>query len=158
MNMKIFPLLFLSLCLLTNIFAQDPTPTPTATPSVVGEVTVTATKANIDPGYQELRKVSDDTNAFSGEYAIVKNLVLKRDAGIFTLKSGEIYFLKEAMGKRTGAVFIGEGELSLTPPVEIEKEMLRFFTDSTEVKEQFTQLVMFFTDETFNEIKTSSLV
>ncbi|NJM51977.1 MAG: hypothetical protein HC846_00495 [Blastocatellia bacterium] len=74
------------------------------------------------PGYQEIRKVSDDTNAFSGEYASVSNLVLKKDAAIFTLKSGEIYFLKPTLGKRTGAVFIGNGELSLTPPVETENK------------------------------------
>lgn len=143
-----------SLFFLSVFYAQTPTPTPTP-PNVVGEVTVTASKANVDPGYQEIRKASDDTNAFSGEYATVNNLVLQRDAGTFTLKSGEIYFLKPAQGRRTGAVFIGEGEFSITPPVETEKQMLKFFTDSTEVKEQFSQLVMFFTDNTFNEIKDS---
>lgn len=152
---KIFVLFALNLFLLPLLFAQTPTPTPSPTPNVVGEVTITATKANVDPGYQEIRKISDDTNAFSGEYAIVNNLVLKRDAGIFTLKSGEIFFVKPSLGKRTGAVFIGDGEFSLTPPVETEKQMLKFFTDSTEVKEVFSQLVMFFTDDTFDEIKAS---
>ncbi len=137
--------------------AQTPTPTPnpSPTPNVVGEVTVIASRANVDPAYQEIRRNSDDSNAFSGEYAIVNNLTLKRDAGIFTLQSGEVYFLKEAQGKRTGAVFFGEGELTLTPPVDSEKQMLNFFIESSEVKERFSGLVMFFTDETFDEIKSS---
>ncbi|MEK7724701.1 MAG: M1 family aminopeptidase [Acidobacteriota bacterium] len=152
---NLFLSLLLTLGFLLTSIAQTPTPTPSPTPNVVGEVTVTASKANVDPGYQEIRKISDDANAFSGEYATVNNLVLKRDAGIFTLKSGEVYFLKEAQGKRTGAVFFGEGELSLIPPVESEKQMLNFFIESSEVKEQFTNLVLFFTDETFDEIKAS---
>jgi hypothetical protein len=156
--MKIFKYSYfavLTLMFFISVKAQTPTPTPSPTPNVVGEVTITATKANVDPGYQEVRKNSEDSNAFSGEYAIVNNLVLKRDAGNFTLKSGEIYFLKPNLGRRTGGVFIGDGELSLTPPVDIEREMLKFFTGETEVKEQFSQLVMFFTDETFEEIKAS---
>ena len=79
-------------------------------------MTVNAKFANTDPIYTEIRKVSGEENAFSGEYATVNNLVLKKDAAIFTFKSGEIYFLKEVQGKRTGAVFIGEGQISIDPP------------------------------------------
>ncbi len=148
----------LSLILGFTFFAHAQDPKPTATPRVVGEVTVTATKANIDPVYTELRKLSESPNAFSGEYASVNNLVLKRDAATFTLRSGEIYFLAPAQGKTTGAVFIGDGEMSLTPPVDAEKKMLKFFIESPELKEQFSQLVIFFTDETFDEAKKSANV
>src|SRR5205085_8252943 len=68
-----------------------------------------------------LRKLSDDKTAFSGEYATVSNLVLKRDAATFTLRSGEIYFLTPVDGKTSGAVFFGDGEISMTPPVEDRK-------------------------------------
>lgn len=144
----------IAFCFVCSLQAQDPQ--PTKTPEVVGEVNVVATKANIDPLYVKLRKISEDAQSFSGEYATVNNLTLKKDAGIFTLKSGEIYFLKPADGKIIGAVFFGEGEFSLTPPVESEKRMLKFFTESADLKEQFDQLVIFFTDETFDEIKKSS--
>lgn len=133
--------------------AQNPTLTPT--PNVVGEVTITSAKANIDPVYQEFRKLSENAGAFSGEYASVNNLILKRDAATFTLRSGEIYFLTPAQGKITGAVFIGDGEITLTPPVDSEKKMMKFFIESTELKEQFSKLVMFFTDQTFDEVKKS---
>lgn len=141
-------------CLCVFGYSQDPTPTPTPA-NVVGEVTVTATKANIDPVYVKFRKLSEAPNSFSGEYTAVNNLVLQRDAATFTLKSGEIYFLTPAEGKTTGAVFFGDGEMTLTPPVDSEKKMLNFFTDSPDLKEQFSQLVIFFTDTTFDEVKSS---
>lgn len=152
--------LFKSIALLisfaTLAIAQNPQ--PTTTPRVVGEVNVTATKANTDPLYTKFRKLSEATNAFSGDYATVNNLSLQRDAATFNLRSGEIYFLASAEGKTTGAVFFGDGEISLTPPVEAEKKMLKFFTDSPDFKEQFSQLVIFFTDQTLEDVKKSSNV
>lgn len=147
----IFRSAFLMFCLAVSAYAQKPSPTP----PIVGEVTVTATKANNDPVYKELRKLSESPNAFGGDYATVNNLELRRDAATFNLRSGEIYFLTPAEGKTTGAVFIGVGEMSLTPPVESEKKMLKFFTDSSDFKEEFSQLVIFFTDQTFDEVKKS---
>ena len=123
--------------------------------NVLGEVTVNAVSANNDPVYSEFRKLSSGIGAFSGEYATVNNLVLKKDEAVFTFRSGEIYFLEEAQGKRTGAVFFGEGELSIDPPIESEKRSLEYFTKSRVLKEQFTKIVMFFTDKTFEEVKNS---
>ena len=122
---NVFKILTLILCLSVFTVAQDTEPTPP--PKVVGEVTVKAAKANIDPLYVQLRNLSEGANSFSGEYASVNNLVLSRDAATFTLRSGEIYFLTPAEGKTTGAVFIGDGEITMTPPVEAEKKMLNFF-------------------------------
>ncbi len=150
---KLLSILFTSLFLISGVSAQEQQPSPT--PPVVGEVTIKTTKANIDPEYVSLRKSSDPKNSFSGEYATVNNLVIKRDTAIFTLLSGEIYFLEPVGGKTNGAVFIGNGEITLTPPVDAEKKMLNFFINSPELKEQFSELVMFFTDETFAEIKKS---
>lgn len=90
----------MSLILGLTFFAPAQNPKPTASPGVVGEVTVTATKANIDPVYTEFRKLTESPNAFSGEYGSVNNFVLKRDAATFTLRSGEIYFLTPRREKR----------------------------------------------------------
>ena len=65
---------------------------------------------------------------FAGPYAVVNNLQIKRDAANFTLKSGELYFITPVEGRVTAAVFIGDGELSLTPPTEIEKRSIKIFT------------------------------
>src|SRR5829696_2800191 len=136
-----------------SLQAQD---SPKDQPKVLGEVTVNATMANIDPVYTQFRNLSQAPGSFSGEYATVNNLNLKRDAGNFLLRSGEIYFLGAVDGKTTGAVFIGDGELKINPPVEAERKMLNFFIEAPQLTEQFTALVLFFTDETFNEIKSSA--
>jgi Peptidase family M1 domain len=130
-----------------SVFAQDP--------KIVGEVNITAKFANTDPLYQELRQDSGKIDAFSNECASVTNLVLQKDIGTFTLQNGEVYFLKPINGRYFAAVFIGSGEFSIVPPNEIEKNSMKIFTDNTEMKESFTQLVMFFSDKTFEEIKTS---
>ena len=153
MNKKTFLSILFTLCFVVSSFAQDP---PDKKDRVVGEVTVTATKANVEPAYVQLRKQSENANAFSGEYATVNNLVLKRDAATFTLRSGEIYFLTAVEGKTTGAVFFGDGEITLTPPVESEKKMLNFFVQTSDFKEQTSELVLFFTDQTFEEVKQSA--
>lgn len=141
------PLILLTIllfCFVTTVFSQDDK-------KVLGEVTVYAD----DPIYKNLRTLSSTADAFGGDYATVNNLVLRKDAGIFTLKSGEIYFIKSVEGKPTGAVFIGSGEFSLSPPVEVEKKGLAIFTDAPEIKENFDGLTMFFTDGTFQEINGS---
>ncbi len=118
---------------------------------VLGEVTVYAQ----DKVYKGFRDLSSAPDSFSGAYATVNNLVLQKDAAVFTLRSGEVYFLKSLDGKTTGAVFFGGGAYSLTPPVEREKKHLAIFTGAPEIKDDFDVLTMFFTDETFAEIQNS---
>ena len=121
-------------------------------------VGVTGLKANSDPIYTRLREQGESPQEFAGDYAQVSGLVLKRDAATFTLRSGELYFLPAVEGRVTGAVFIGEGELSLTPPVEHEKRSLALFTGEPSITEQFTRLTLRFTDKTFEEVRASPQV
>jgi len=144
MRLKSIALLISIVLLAVSSFGQDDK-------KVLGEVTVFAK----DPVYQGLRTLSSAPDAFSGPYATVSNLVLRKDAAVFTLKSGEIYFIKQSANRTTGAVFIGSGEFALVPPVEVEKKHLAIFTGAPEIKEPFNSLTMFFTDATFDEIKTS---
>lgn len=118
------------------------------------EVKAGALKPNEDPVYQQLRK-QGDAQDFGGEYATVNNLVIKRDTATFTLRSGEVYFLPPVEGRVTGAIFIGDGEFSLTPPVEYEKHSLALFTGQPSITEPFTKLTLHFTDKTYEEIKAS---
>lgn len=119
------------------------------------KVPTTAQKGNLDPIYQTLRQLGRGDQDFAGEYAVVNNLQLKRDAANFTLKSGELYFITPVENRVTAAVFIGEGELSLTPPTEVEKNSLKIFTGEGSVTEPFTRLVLRFSDTTFDEVKKS---
>ena len=129
-----------------------------------------AIKANADPVYQQLRQRArgnqdyGGTNTlgttsalpdFAGSYATVNNLVLKKEGATFNLRSGEIYFVSPVLERYTGGVFIGDGEFSLVPPTENEKNSLKIFTNEQFITEQFSNLVMHFTDKTFDEIKAS---
>jgi hypothetical protein len=124
-------------------------------PLEAGSVTVTAkgSAPNSDPVYQQLRQQAKDQADLT--VFAVNNLVLQRDAARFTLTSGEIYFLPPVENRTVGAIFLGEGNLSLTPPIEIEKKSLAIFTDAPSINEPFEHLVLRFTDKTFDEIKNS---
>ncbi len=153
---KFAKLFVLGICLATVSFGQTPTPTPTVapTPPVVGEVTISTKYANTDPLYQEIRK-NLEAAKLGDQCVVVNNLILTKDKGIFLMKTGEIYLLAPVQGRTTGVVFIGDGEFSLIPPVEYEKKHLAIFTDAPEIKEEFTELVAYFTDKTLDAIKNS---
>src|SRR3989442_3147192 len=111
-------------------------------------VVASGVKANADPVYQQLRQLGKNEKDFAGAYASVNNLVLKRDAAVFTLHSGEIYFGAAIEGHVTAAVFIGDGEMTLVPPTPIEKHSLAIFIEEEKLTEQFSHLVLRFTDNT----------
>jgi hypothetical protein len=122
---------------------------------VEAAITVAGFKPNVDPVYQQLRQMGKTDADFAGPFATVNNLVLQRDAAVFTLRSGEVYFAPPIEGRVTAAVFIGDGEMTLVPPTDIEKHSLSIFIDTESLTEQFSRLVVRFTDKTFAEIKAS---
>lgn len=103
---------------------------------------------NSDPTYQQLRNITLGT-----ESVTVNNLDLKRDAATFRLQSGTVCFVAAVNGKVTGAVFIGEGTMTLTPPNDAERRSLKLLTKSDEFNESFERLALRFTDSTYDEIK-----
>jgi len=119
------------------------------------KVSTGSQKGNLDPVYLSLRRLTKTEQDFNGNYAVVNNLTLKRDAATFNLKSGELYFITPVEGRTTAAVFIGSGELTLTPPTYIEKNSIKIFTGEDGITEQFSHLVLRFTDKTLEEIKAS---
>ena len=125
---------------------------------VEAEITVKSAgpPPNSDPVYQELRQMGKGQGDFQGPYATVNNLVLKRDAATFTLRSGEIYFAPMVQNRTVGAVFFGDGEITLTPPTENEKHSLSLYINKTSLAEPFDKLVLRFSDRTFEEIKSSA--
>jgi hypothetical protein len=126
------PAIFLIGSLLASVFvrAQNPTPGP-----------------NSDPTYQALRNIT-----LGAESVSVTNLELRRDAGTFHLRSGNICFVAPVNDKVTGAVFVGDGNFVLSPPPS-ELGILKLLTKEDEFSENFTHLVLRFTDSTYDEIK-----
>jgi hypothetical protein len=103
---------------------------------------------NSDAAYQQLR-----TLTLGSETIGVSNLTLHRDAATFHLRSGAICFVAPVAGKVTGAVFVGDGNLVLAPPLPSEISSLKLFTGESEFSENFSQAVFRFTDSTYDELK-----
>ena len=101
------------LALLISLWAAD---TPAAAP-------------NSDPTYQQLRNLR-----LSGEAVSVTNFQLKRDVGTFHLHSGTVCFVMPVQGKVTGAVFVGDGNFVLDPPLESERQSLKLLTKEKRVQ------------------------
>ncbi len=102
---------------------------------------------NSDPTYQALRNLT-----LGGEAVSVSNLELKREAGTFHLRSGTVCFVAPVAGKVTGAVFTGDGNFVLNPPAS-EQSMLKLLTKEDEFNENFSSMVLRFTDSTYDDIK-----
>jgi hypothetical protein len=115
-------------------------------------------KATGDALYQQIRRLGSTTDDFNGAVATVTGLTLQREAATFKFNNGEIYFLTPVEGRVVGAVFIGDVEMQVTPPTEVEKRSLQLFTGTKDTPDHFSRLVMRFTDKTFEEIKESPAV
>ncbi len=105
---------------------------------------------NSEPTYRQLRD-----GAATGEAIAVTNLELKRDAATFKFSSGTFAFVAPVNGKVTTAVFVGDGQFIMTPPIASEARMVALLTrqNSAEVIETFRSAVFRFTDSTYDEIK-----
>ncbi len=108
-------------------------------------------QGNTDPVYLQLRKIG-----LGSERITVNNVVLKRDAGTFTFAAGTICFLAPVQGKVTGAVFSGTGTFSLEPPLSGEKGFLRLLIGNQPMKEEFNEVVLRFTDDSYEQLKKAS--
>jgi hypothetical protein len=98
---------------------------------------------NSDATYQQLRNI-----ALGAEAVSVSNFTLKKDAATFQLNSGTVCFFSPVEGKVTGATFVGEGRLLLTPPIPSEERSLELLTKEKEYSESLQRLVLRFTDNT----------
>ena len=120
-------------------------------------VAVSATSAhseqhpNSNAVYHQLRGLLP-----GGASIVADNLVLKRDAGTFTFTRGEFALFGEVNGKVTGAVFGGVGHFHLTPPTATERHSMQVLTRKPEFDEDFTQVVLRFTDGTADELRKAA--
>ena len=103
---------------------------------------------NADATYQQLRNITLSTEAVS-----VTDVTLKKDAATFQLNSGTVCFFSPVGGKVTGAIFAGEGRLLLTPPIPAEERSLSLLTKEKEYSENFSRMVLRFTDDTYDVLK-----
>jgi len=110
-----------------------------------------ANSPNANAAYVHLRTLLP-----SGEAVPVSNVVLRRDAATFSFTEGEVAFFGEVNGKITGAVFRGKGHFHLTAPTAIERRNLEVLTKRPGFDEDFTQVVLRFTDGTAEELRKAA--
>jgi len=101
-----------------------------------------------DPVYLALRQMQPGE-----ERASVEEVELRRDAGHFVFHRGTFYFLAPIMGRTLGAIFVGEGTFTLSPPLEVEQQFLAHLTGTGELRETFEEAVIYFTDGTGEELR-----
>ncbi|WP_263357528.1 M1 family metallopeptidase [Acidicapsa ligni] len=88
---------------------------------------------------------------------VVDNFTLKRDSATFTFTHGEFALFGEVNGKVTGAVFGGTGHFHLTPPTTVERHNLQILTKKSEFDEDFTRVVLRFSDKTADELRKAAV-
>ena len=144
-----FPRLFSStvlavaLCLSASAFAQTK-------PGVI-EPNGGARPPNADGFYQALRKAAP-----TGDGIQVKDFTLARQGGNFHFIQGSFYFYAPVNGRTTGAVFLGSGHFELTPEDASERHSLSLLNKSGVMAQDFTTLVLRFSDGTDAKIRKAS--
>lgn len=108
-------------------------------------------KGGVAPNSEVYYRQIRDDEAF--ETYAVNSVELKRDVGTLTLRSGRISFLAPVMNRVVKAVFVGDGQFTLTPAVPSEQAYLRMILEKEVVDEAFEKAVFCFTDDTYQEIK-----
>jgi hypothetical protein len=115
------------------------------------QVDVTAARgANADPNYRALR------DAALEEPLLVENVMLRRDNGVLTLKSGVLAFTAPVLGRSAEAVFSGDGSFVFQPASAIETDHVRSLIGTELIEEQFDRALFCFTDRTADEIRSQA--
>jgi len=92
-----------------------------------------------------------------GEQGVtVKDFTLSREGGVFHFDAGDFYFYSPVEGRVTGAVFVGKGRFDLAVKGASEQHSLALLTKSAGMTQEFTTLVLRFTDGTAEEIRKAS--
>jgi hypothetical protein len=83
----------------------------------------------------------------------ISGITIKKDAALIHLFDGDLWFFAPVDGKTIGAVFIGQGEIALSPVVKSEKIFLAKLTEGAPFAETFKELTLFFADDPFQQFK-----
>ena len=144
---------FLLLCislLFSTLHAQTKgKPEPTKKPGPVISSPAAARPLDYPSLLAAMKTLAADPSAS----APVKDLMLKRDAAVFTLSSGTLRFCKPVGGRVVGAVFSGKGSYTFTPSTQVEREQLARFYKKESMQGEITSLFLLFADTTAEELR-----
>ena len=83
----------------------------------------------------------------------IRDASIDRAAIHITLNDGAIAFTKDVLGKTTGAFFVGDGEVLLSPPTDVERRSMSRFTGMAILEERFSSAYFRFNDDTASELQ-----
>lgn len=104
------------------------------------------------PDYPSLYDQLLDMKPDPSRVAEVRRITLIRDAGRFDLHAGHLFQMTPVAGRTVGAVFVGNGTATVTPPTAIEREQLYRFYETRTLQKDFTVLFLLFGDTTMAEL------
>jgi hypothetical protein len=84
-----------------------------------------------------------------------RGVAIDRTAFHISLEDGVIGFTDDVAGRVTGALFLGDGEILLTPPNHMERASMMFQTGAAILEERFSSAYFRFNDDTFLELQPS---
>ena len=70
-----------------------------------------------------------------------------------SFEDGTIAFTEDVMGRITGAFFVGDGEVLLVPPNEVERQSMSLFTGMAILEERFATAYLRFNDDVADELR-----
>src|SRR5438034_9386682 len=116
--------------------------------AMFGVISQSSTPGEADEILTQLSKIRLDKKHIYD----IRDITIRRDVLSIALNRGVIAFLEPVLGKVTGAVFIGSGEIVAIPPDSVEKQQMNKFTGSPVLNEPFAAAFFRFTDDTYDEI------
>ncbi len=84
----------------------------------------------------------------------VRDASLDRASIHISLEDGTIAFTEDVMGRVTGAFFVGDGEVLLSPPTAVERKSMSLFTGMAILEEHFASAYFRFNDDLPNELRS----
>lgn len=99
--------------------------------------------------FQQLRKLAPRADRF----ATIHDLVLRRDVAEFQLRDGVLLLLTPVGNRTVGAVFVGTGSATFTPPLAVERAQLRRVLGDSTLDTPIEAAVFIFTDSTAAELE-----
>jgi hypothetical protein len=133
-----------ALCLCSHAQISSVSPASAGQPAIPD-----ATGRPAESLYLQLRSVGLDP----GKTFRIRGASIDRPALHITLEDGEISFTSDIAGHITGAFFAGDGELLLTPPNQVERASMAFFTKMAILEERFGSAYLRFNDDTFAQLQ-----
>ena len=108
----------------------------------------TAAAEQYEPVFEALHQMMPRADSV----ALVRNVSLRRDAIQFQLENGRLYLATPVGGRTVAAIFVGQGSVALTPPLEIERREVRRILGDSVVHSRISAAAFVFTDSTLSEL------